>query len=74
MSSDSTNTERQRRWRLRQTGDLPPVKRLICPGCDALCTDAHGGECFNCWRQTPEGKEWQRLRVADYRQRKRAKP
>lgn len=74
MAPDPTNTERQRRWRLRQAGELPPVERLSCSSCGARCTGAHGALCLRCWRQTTEGREWQRLRVAAFRQSKRAKP
>lgn len=74
MSSDSTNTERQRRWRLRQAGKLPNVERLSCSSCGKPCTGAHGTLCLRCWRQTPDGREWQRLRVAAYRRKKSTKP
>jgi hypothetical protein len=72
--TDRTNTDRQRRWRQRQAGMLPPAERLSCTSCGAGCTGSHGALCSRCWRRTPEGKEWQRLRVAAYRQQKRSKP
>lgn len=72
MTSDRTNADRQRRWRQRQAGQLPPAERLACSSCGAACTGSHGGLCAPCWRKTPDGREWQRQRIAAYRRLKRA--
>jgi hypothetical protein len=70
MTADATGAERQRRWRLRQAGQLEPALRLNCSTCGKVCTGAHGGLCRDCFRRTPEGREWQRLRIAEYRRRR----
>lgn len=72
--TDPTNAERQRRWRERQAGRLAPAQQLTCSSCNAACTGAHGTLCRDCWRRTPEGKDWQRLRMAAYRKRRVAHP
>lgn len=70
-----SNAERQRLWRLRQKGELPPVQR--CPQCGGrmygegpLC--GHG-LCSRCWLQTPEGQQYERDRQRDKMRRTRAK-
>ena len=60
--------ENSRRYRQRQAGQLPPVERLSCATCGKSCTTAHGGYCSRCWLFTPDGREWNRLRIAAYRQ------
>jgi hypothetical protein len=74
MATDRTNAERQRRWRERQARQLPPAEKLICSSCGGACTGSRGALCRNCWRRTPEGREWQRLRLAAYRSKKSATP
>ena len=67
-----TNAERQRRWRERQAGRLPPVQRLTCPACGITHTGARGDLCSRCWeRLTPEGRAYKADRVARSRARKR---
>jgi hypothetical protein len=66
---DPTNAARQRRFRERQAGRLAEV--LTCTSCSKRHIGAHGGLCRDCWRRTPEGREWQRLRIAAYRARNR---
>lgn len=67
---DTTNAERQRRWRERQAGRLGPAQRLACSTCGAIHTGAHGSLCRNCWRKTADGMAWQRQRMAAYRARR----
>jgi hypothetical protein len=74
MATDRTNAERQLRWRLRQAGQLPPAEQLSCSSCGSACTGSHGALCAKCWRRTPEGKEWQRLRVAAFRRTRATNP
>lgn len=71
--SDRTNAERQQRWRQRQAGLLAPAERLSCASCGSPCTGNRGALCAKCWRRTPEGREWQRLRLAAFR-KKRSNP
>lgn len=66
---DPTNAERQRRWRDRQAGRLEPAPQLSCTTCGRSCSGSHGPICRDCFRRTPEGREWQRLRMAAYRKR-----
>ena len=69
---DPTAAERQRRWRERQAGRLPPVKRLTCPACGITHTGARGVPCSRCWeRLTVEGRAYKADRVARSRARKR---
>ena len=67
---DRTNTERQRRWRLRQSGQLPPAVQVLC-SCGKAHPGTHGQLCSRCWLKTAEGREWQRLRMATYRAKRR---
>lgn len=61
---NKSNAERQRLWRLRQSGELPPVPR--CPECGGRMYKAEGGPyvghgvCARCWAKTEEGKAYQR--------------
>lgn len=38
-----------------------------CVQCGRKKRGTRGDLCAKCWRKTPEGKEWQRQRIADYR-------
>lgn len=70
---DPTGSERQRRYRERLAGRLPPVQRLTCPACGILHTGARGPLCSRCWeRLDPAGRAYKADRVAKTRARKRA--
>lgn len=63
--TDPTNAERQRRWRERQAGRLPPADRPVCPACGIVHTGARGPLCSRCWeRLTPDGRAFKAERVA----------
>jgi hypothetical protein len=69
-----TNVDRQRRWRQRQAGVIPPVKLLVCEteACGRRHTGVHGGLCWRCWEQlTPEGRAARAKRVRQWRARRR---
>lgn len=67
-----TNAERQRRWRQRQAGDLPPVQLLACEACGRRHTGVHGVLCWRCWEQlTAEGRAARAERVRRWRARRR---
>ena len=67
---DPTHAERQRRYRQRITGQAPAVP--VC-GCGKQANrPQYGGLCSRCWRKTSAGREWQRLRIAAYRAKKKA--
>jgi hypothetical protein len=69
---DPRNAEHQRRWRERQAGRLPPVKRPCCTTCGKVHRGAHGALCASCWeRITPEGKAAHSERVRRAQRRKR---
>jgi hypothetical protein len=69
---DTTNADRQRRWRQRQAGVIPPVKLLVCEACGRRHTGAHGGLCWRCWeRLTVEGRNARAKRDRRWRARKR---
>jgi len=67
---DRTNVERQRRWRLRQSGQLPPAVQVLC-SCGKIHPGTHGQLCSRCWLKTDDGRAWQRQRMAAYRARQR---
>jgi hypothetical protein len=70
--SDPTNAARQRRYRERQVGRLPPAERPICPACSITHMGARGVFCSRCWeRLTEEGRQFKRDRVAKARAGKR---
>jgi hypothetical protein len=72
---DPTNADRQRRYRERQAGRLPPAERPTCPACSIAHTGARGLLCSRCWeRLTEEGRQFKRDRVAKARARKRTIP
>ena len=74
MSTDPTNAARQRRWRDRQAGRLPPAPRPSCSSCGIQHTGAHGPLCCRCWeRITPEGKAAKRERVRLAKARRKAR-
>ena len=56
------------RWRLRQAGVLPPL--APCPDCGCVVRSERTAPlCSRCWRRSPDGREWDRLRVAARRRR-----
>ena len=62
---DPTGAERQRRYRERQAGRLPPTERPPCQACGRLHTGAHGPLCSRCWASlTPDGRADRAARVA----------
>ena len=66
-----TPAERERRYRERLAGRLPPVPR--CPQCGRQIRGAgRDGLCSRCWALTPAGKVDLRQRVQ--RSRSRAQP
>lgn len=65
---DPTAAARQRCYRERQAGRLGPA--LVC-SCGRRASGSHGALCSRCWLRTDAGRKWQRLRVAEYRRRKR---
>lgn len=63
--TDPTAAERQRRYRARQAGLLPPFKLRPCSTCPRQHTGAHDDHCWECWRQyTPQGQADRAARVA----------
>lgn len=67
---DPTNATRQRRWRARQAGLLPPM--AACRACGVICDGTHGLVCSRCWeRLTPEGRADRAARVRRVRERKK---
>ena len=50
------------RWRLRKAGVLPPL--APCPICGRVVRSTRTAPlCSRCWRRSPAGREWDRLRV-----------
>jgi DNA-directed RNA polymerase subunit RPC12/RpoP len=71
-----SNAERQRIWRLRQKGELPPAER--CPQCGGRMYGTEGplsghGLCSRCWLKTPEGQEYERARQRERMRATRAR-
>ena len=65
-----TGAERQRRWRQRQAGKIPPVEVLTCESCGRRHIGAHGALCWRCWEHlTVEGRESRAERVRRARRR-----
>lgn len=60
-----------RRWRQRKAGLLEPFQPLTCDNCGKNRSGKHGSICHYCWLKTPEGREWNKLRIQKYRQDKR---
>ena len=74
MATDPTNAERQRRYRERRAGRLPPPQPLVCAACGRNHTGAHGVLCSRCWTSlTPEGRADRAARVARTRDRRRSR-
>lgn len=72
--TDSTNAKRQREWRARQAGKLPPPTQLICQCCGGNRSGRYGNKCWACWeRLTPAGRAAKAKRVADSRAKKKMK-
>lgn len=73
-SPDPTLAERSARYRARKAGTLPAVPS--CPSCGSKVHKLQlrpGGLCRRCWMKTPEGREYQRLRVAEFRAKAKRK-
>ena len=71
-ASDPTGAERQRRYRDRQAGLLPPAELLPCACCPRQHTGTHGDHCWECWRlHTDAGRADRAARVARSRKRRR---
>jgi len=69
---DPTNADRQRRYRQRKAGRLPPPAKPTCPACGITHTGARGPLCSRCWeRLDPSGRQFKAERVAKSRARKR---
>ena len=69
---DPTNASRQRRYRERQAGRLPPASKPTCPACGITHTGARGPLCSRCWeRLDSAGRQFKADRVAKSRARKR---
>jgi 5-methylcytosine-specific restriction endonuclease McrA len=66
MTTDPTNTARQRRWYARQKAGTP-WQPLTCQACGANCKGVHGALCSRCWLKTDVGREWQKNRVKEFR-------
>lgn len=68
---DSTNAERQRRWRERQKAGTT-WQPLTCQACSSQHRGAHGALCSRCWeRLTPEGRAANAERVRKSRAQRR---
>lgn len=71
---DPTAADRQRRYRARKAGLLPPVERRPCTTCPRLHSGAHGKHCWECWeKHSPVGRLARGQRKRDQRTRDRAK-
>lgn len=68
--SPDTPNERQRRRRARLRGELPPHELLLC-SCGKGRSGRYGLLCRDCWRRSPDGRTWQRQRIAAYRAKRR---
>jgi hypothetical protein len=72
MPTDPTGADRQRRYRERQSGRLPPAELRPCACCPRLHSGTHGEHCWECWRQhTQQGRADRADRVARSRMRRR---
>jgi len=64
---------RQNLYRRRNEGMAPGGRRIPCENCPRRHTGAHGKLCWQCARQTPEGRATVARLVWEHRQRKKAK-
>lgn len=59
---ETPTSERNRLWKLRKQGLLPPPPtcktcgKVLKPGSSTLSKAAQMGLCWSCWKATPEGK------------------
>lgn len=67
MSEPLSNKERQKNWRERKAGRMKPPDQ--CIDCGKILRGKHNPFCSRCWLKTPDGKEWQRLRMTEYRKK-----
>ena len=64
MTASNSSAERQKRYRERKAGRLPPVERPACSACGIIHKGKHGYLCSRCWeRLTPEGRKARSQRV-----------
>ena len=69
-----SNADRQHIWRLRESGELPPIPR--CPQCGGRMYKSVGpyaghGVCARCWAKTEEGKAYEREKARERMRRLR---
>jgi hypothetical protein len=69
----SPAAQRQRLYRQRNAGLAPGGRRIPCEGCGRRHTGAHGRLCWQCARQTPEGRATVARLVWEHRQRQKQK-
>lgn len=63
MNDPSTGAAAMRRFRLRRAGLLPALPD--CTSCGRQVRSARTAPlCSRCWRLSPAGREWNRLRMA----------
>ena len=74
MPTDPTAAERQRRFRARQAGLLPPVELRPCATCSRFHSGTHGAYCWECWeKHDPAGRLARAQRKRNQRTRDKAK-
>ena len=67
-----TPAERSRRYRLRQSGQLPPAEPLLCLACGKPHRGRHTPLCRACWLAlTPEGRADRLRRVVNAQKRRK---
>jgi hypothetical protein len=69
----SPAAQRQRLYRQRKAGLAPGGRRFLCEGCPRRHAGAHGRLCWQCARQTPEGRATVARLVWEHRQRQKQK-
>jgi ribosomal protein L32 len=71
MSTPLTSQQRTARYRARQRGQEPPLP--TCPQCSRLLLSTRTAPlCSRCWRLSPDGRKWNRQRIAAARARRAA--
>jgi hypothetical protein len=68
-----TAAQRQRLYRQRKAGLAPGGRRVPCENCLRRHTGTHGLLCWECARQTPEGRTTVARLVWELRQRQKQK-
>ena len=69
----SLAAQRQRLYRQRKADLAPRGRRIPCESCPRSHTGAHGLLCWQCARQTPEGRATVARLVWEHRQRQKQK-